>query len=341
MSNYPFDILGGRSSGYWGGNPHARVSSELIAEKVLGMNYQKVMAMGMPFALWREASTVQDDLTTCSCVKDTAKQPDIPCLSCYGTGTIPGYLKFGTRTYWAAAVDEGWGLSNITLDKQNRPFRFQLSAAATSGTATSPNIPISIIDQLGDWESKSDGFTRDGGAASTITVQASKDGGLSWFALSALTAQAPTTQIRFKVTITRTSVSVKSPMFEIVRVRFPTFFDIRGEYTEPVIRAIPTWLTEAEIRQTHGLKLEASGNKMWTLPLTLFDHTIAIESMGARIKDDVFVEERFGAETGYRYAVTEFSYSDTFAKFTRQEMTLRKLSGTPGEINGEAIYRVF
>jgi hypothetical protein len=334
-------IISGRAPGYWGRNIRCRINDELIADKVLSLNYDKIMAMGLPVAMWREASSIQTGLTACSCVKDTAKQPDIPCHTCYGTGFIPGYLKFGTRNYWAASIDAGWTLTNIVLDKNNRPFRFQLDPAATSGTAISPNLTISVAGKVGAWEAKADGFTRDGGVNSTITVEASKDNGVSWFALTALEAQAPTTQLRFRVTMTRTAITVKSPMFEIVRARFPIITDIRKELNEPVIRVIPTWLSEAEVRQTHGLKMEATGNKFWTLPLTFFDTSIGINTLAARIKDDVFVEERHGSDTGFRYGITGFSYSETFGKFTRQEFTLRKFAGEPGSLTGEFAYRVF
>jgi hypothetical protein len=342
MASSKFDIISGRAPGYWGGkNIRCRINSEFIADKVLSSNYDKIYGMGLPIAVWREASSLQDSLTVCSCFKDTSKQPDIPCQSCYGTGAIPGFFKFGTRNYWSASIDAGWTLSNIILDQTNRPFRFMLTNGSTSGTAISPNLSISVVGKLGSWESKSDGFTRDMGVNSTIVAEASKDNGSTWFALTDLETQGPTTQLRFRITMTRTAASVKSPMFEIVRARYATVFDIRNELLEPVIRILPTWLTEAEIRQTHGLKLEATNNKFWTLPLAFFDPGIDIQDSASKIADDVFIEQRSGGEVGYRYAITEFSYSETFSKFTRQEFSTRKYSGAPGEIVGEFAYRVF
>jgi len=337
-----FDIISGRAPGYWGGkNIRCRINSESIVDKVLSSNYDKIYAMGLPIAVWREASSLVDNLTVCSCFKDTSKQPDIPCQSCYGTGTIPGFFKFGTRNYWSASIDTGWTFTNIVLDQTNRPFRFMLANDSISGIAISPNISISTIGKLGAWESRYDGFTRDGGVNSAIIVEASKDNGLTWFALSGLELEGPTTQLRFKVTMSRTTTSTKSPMFEIVRVRYATIFDIRNELFEPVIRVLPTWLTEAEIRQAHGLKMEATNNKFWTLPLAFFDPSIEIQNNASRVSDDVFVEQRVGVEIGIRYAITEFSYSETFGKFTRQEFSTRKYSGKPGEIIGEYAYRVF
>jgi hypothetical protein len=330
--------------GYWGSDPHDRVDAEYVADKVLSGNLDKILAMGLPYALWRGASFMRDGLQTCSCFKDTSKQPDIPCLSCYGTGIVPGYFKFGTRNYWTASIDSGWTLSNIILDKVNRPFRFMLAPAALSGTAISPDLAISVTGKIATcpWEAKAEAFTRDGGANSTVVVEASKDSGLTWFSLSAIDAQSPTATLMFKVTMTRTSVDIKTPMFEIVRARFGTYTDISNRITtEPVIRVVPTWLNEAELREKYGGKMEARGNRFWTVPMAFFDSSLQLDEPRSRISDDAFVEVRYGGENGYRYALVDFSYSDTFDKFTRQEFTCRKVTGQPGHIQGEHWYRIW
>lgn len=340
MAHHP--LIDCHAPGYWGGDPKKRIESELIPDKVLSLNLDKILAMGLPYALWREASFMQDGLTVCSCFKDTSKQPDIPCQSCYGTGQIPGYLKLGTRNYWSASIDSGWTLASMVLDKTNRPFRFMMDPAATSATATSPNLTISVTGKLTAWEAKAEAFTRDGGVNSTVVVEASKDNGATWFALTAIEVQAPTTQLRFRVTMTRTAVGIKTPMFEIVRARFGTFTDISERITtEPVIRAIPTWLQESEYRERYGDKMEAQNNRFWTMPMAFFDPSLALDEPRSRIQDDAFVEVRYGGEIGFRYALVDFAYSDTFDKFTRQEFGTRKVTGAPGKLPGEHYYRVF
>lgn len=340
MSKSP--LIDCHAPGYWGGDPHTRIAAELVPDKVLALNYDKILAMGLPFALWREASFMQNGLSACSCFKDTSKQPDIPCQSCYGTGFIPGYLKLGTRNYWAASTDVGWTLTNLVLDKTNRPYRFMLDPAATSGTAISPNLSISVTGKLTPWEAKAEAFTRDGGANSTVLVEASVDNGVSWVSLAVLEFATPTTQLMFRVTMTRTAVGVKTPMFEIVRARFGTFTDISGRVKdEPVIRAIPTWLQESEYRERYGDKLEAQNNRFWTLPMAFFDPSLTLDEPRSRIQDDAFIEVRYGGEIGYRYALVDFAYSDTFDKFTRQEFGTRKVTGAPGKLPGEHYYRIF
>lgn len=338
---FPFDLIPGHAgTGYWGRDIRCRIDSELLVDKVTALNFQKLMAMGLPFAVWREASSVLDSPLKCSCYKDTSKQPDIPCAQCYGTGFIPGYLKFGTRNYWSEATAT-WTMTNIVLDKVNRPFRLMLADGATTGTAISANQVVSETGKLGDWEAKADAFTRDSGANSTITVEASKDNGATYFLLSDLENQSPLTQIRFRVTLTRTAASIKTPMFEMVRARFPIITDIRNEINEPIIRAIPSWDQETEIRQSFGNKIESAAKRFWTLPLTFFDRTLSRETFEARLADDAFTEVRYGGEIGFRFSLNEFDYSDTFSKFTRQEFSLRRIAGSPGKLPGEGYYRVF
>lgn len=336
-------FINGKAQGYWGSNIRCRIESEFVTDKVLGLHYEKIRAMGLPFAIWQEVSKVIPSPVQCSCFKDTSKQADIPCTQCYGTGNIPGYIKFGTRNYWVEATDPSWTLTNLVLDTNNRPNRIMLAPSATTGTAVSANITISVSGKLAAWEAKADAFTRDLGVASSAVVEASKDNGATWFALTALEAQAPTTQLRFRVTLTRDATTVKSPMFEIVRVRFATMLDtMRQELQEPVIRAIPTWNVEAEIRQNAGTSVQQQ-QTFWTLPLYFFDETIAqSDNITSRLQDDVFAEVRYGGEQGFRFPFINFKYSDTFGVFTRQEFELRKATGErDNKIVGEQYMRVF
>ena len=367
-------LIDGHAPGYWGRDIRARIKAEFVPEKVTSLNLDKISAMGLPFALWREADSFIDNLQRCSCFKDTARQPDIPCQTCYGTGFVPGYLKFGTQNYWMASIETGWQLSGIVLDNNNRPFRFMLDGTQTSGVALSPLIYIDISQKIGPWESKVEGFTRDGGVDSSITVEVSPDAGITWYPLSALESLFPSIEgsnlpiilsprlpiingpslpllftrgpqlgIRFRVTMKRGSIKTKTPMFEIVRTRFQTMRDVAtiNPLSEAVIRAIPTWLNEAEIKQVFGAKFESNGRRFWTMPLTFFDTSMSRETELARVGDDAIVEIRYGGETGFRYRLVDFSYSDTFGEFTRQEFALRKFAGQPGEIKGELAYKIF
>jgi hypothetical protein len=334
-------LISGLAPGYWGRDISCRIASEKLVDKVLSANLDKILAMGLPFAVWREASLTIDGLAQCSCFKDTSKQPDIPCMICYGTGKVPGYLKFGTQNYWKASTDAGWTLVNTELDKTNRPFRIHLTAAATSGTATSGDIAISVTSKTGDWEYAFNGFTRDGGAGSTISVEASKDSGASWFPLTSLNTELPTTTIRFRVTLSRNSVAVKSPMFEIVRVRFPTITDIKGELDEPVIRVIPTWDREQDMRTNHGTRIDTQGKRFWTMPLAFFDSSIPRDNNASKLMEDVMVEVRYGSNIGIRYAIVDMAYSDTFSSLTRMEFSIRRYSGEKDKLVGEYALRVF
>lgn len=352
-------IINGRAPGSWANSASCTYNSNLIADKVLMQNYTSIMTMGLPYALWREASSVLEDPLKCSCFKDTSKQPDIPCAQCYGTGYIPGYLKFGTQNFWVESTATGaggfgtsgfgqngfgssgpWTFIDVVLDKTNLPNRLMMAPTATTAVAISPNLSINNGSKVGPWEAKADAFTRDGGTNSSILVEFSKDGGTTWFALDQMETQNPSSQLRFKVTFNRTAITVKTPMFEIVRARFATIVDIRGELAEPVIRAIPTWDVETEVRQNIGNKIENSNKRIWTLPLNFFDETL-LDVISQRVQDDAFVEVRYGGNIGFRFSLNEFDYSDTFGRFTRMAFALRRVAGNPGKLPGEVYYRCF
>jgi hypothetical protein len=335
-------LINGRAPGYWGRQTiHDRINLEFTTDKVMAFNYDKVFAMGLPFALWQQCTDIISPplLQQCSCFKDTAKQPDVPCQSCYGIGTIPGYIKFGTQNYWLSSISSQWALTNLVLDTENRPFRLMLAPGQLSGTAISSVVPISVVGKLGVWEAKADAFVRDANN-STITVQFSTDQ-LNWWPLSQLEQQHPTLSLYFRVTLTRTAANIKSPMFEMLRARFPLSLDIRGELNEPVIRCIPTWDRDTENRTNYGTRLELLGKRMWTIPLTFFNKTLARDTLSARLVDNLFVEIRYGGNIGTRLAIIELAYSDTFGTFTRQEFGFRQPSGSTGQIVGEFYYRVF
>lgn len=337
--------LGKSAVGYWGRNPRKLFDGYDSADRVIALHIDKLRLMGLPYAVWREAASVITNPTKCSCYKDTSKQPDINCLSCYGSGNLPGYIKFGTSNWWQASVSPGWVLTNLELDTTNRPYRLQLVPGQLTGTAVTGDIAISMTTKLGLWESAYAGFTRDADIASTILVEFSVDSGATWFTLSNpnLEARGTFTTIRFRVTMIRSAVTIKSPMFEIVRIRFSTIGDVMGgvPISEPVIRMLPSWDTQQEIRQNFGTRVDTQGRRMWTIPLNFFDTSVLPNTTQARLFDDVILECRFGAEVGFRYAVNQFRYSDQFGIFTRQEFEVRRYAGTPGRIDGEFAYRIF
>ena len=345
--------------GYWGGDPHGRLLADQTPEKVLALNYDKIRTLGLPLSLWMEVPDIGvNGVTLCSCVSTTAKQADIPCLSCYGVGRIPGFQKFGTRQYWVSSTDSWATLTNVELKTDFSPYFLALTDAATSGTAVSNPITINTTGKLGNWESNAYAFCRDGntsidggsvGTNSTIAVEWSTDS-TTWRAMSTLPTLNPinpsTTSIRFKVTFTRTATTIKSPRFGIARIRFPYVTDIRTrngvpEVDEPIIRAIETWDQEQFVKEPRALRREANAAKFWTLPLSFFDTSLTRDSMDSKIRETAFVEQRYGSNIGLRYPINSFYYSDRFGIFTRQEFDLRRAQGNIGTNQGEFYTQVW
>lgn len=333
-------LLGNKAVGFWGRNPKTTFDAEQIPDKVLAQNLDMVRTMGLPYSIWRSAGSQITNPARCSCWKATAKQADIPCLSCYGTGYLPGYLKFGTRNYWYSSIDS-WTLTNMVLDKTNRPYRLMLDPAALSGSAESPDIAVALTGKLGSWEARTEGFSRDNNVDGFIFTDISVDSGVTWVDISLINTLTFAGVIRFRIRMVRSYLSVKSPMFEMVRVRFPTMLDPWGTMTEPVVRLIPTWDVESHMRMNYGERVDTSGKRFWTVPLNFFDGALQAEVFASRLGDDAFAECRYGGEIGFRYDMIQFKYSDTFSKFTRQEMELRRVAGDPSTQDGEGYMRIF
>jgi hypothetical protein len=346
----------GGAVGYWGNNIHGRILAEQVPEKVSALLIDKITAMGLPLALWMEVPDIGvGGVTVCSCVGATSKQPDRPCMLCYGVGRIPGFKKFGTTQYWKSSTDT-WTLSNMEVNRDFAPYHLGLTAAATTGSATIGPFAISTVGKLGSWEFNVYAACRDSNTAadggwtgtnSLVYVEWSTNGS-TWRAMSTLASQNPATgNMYFRVTMTRTAVTVKSPLFGIVRIRFPRITDIRmlngaPEVDEPIIRGIETWDNEVMVKEPRSMRTESNNQKFWTLPLSIFDTSLTRDAEESRIQDTAFVEQRYGANMGVRFPILDFSYSDKFGIFTRQEFNLRRAQGEPGNtILGEQYGRVF
>jgi len=338
--------------GYWGGNPRSRILADGTAQKVIALNFDKIQAMGIPYALWESVRSMEGSYTTCSCYKDTSKQSDLNCLSCYGQTLIPGYMRFGYNYAWMPSIDPGWVFTNLGLDTTHTPNRIQINAGQTTGTAVSAQIPVDTTSILGNFQVKVDAYARDTTpGANTIVVEFSSTAHLAtpvWQSISVLPtlASLPFPYLQFRVTLTRNAVATKSPLFEIVRVRWQVVPDITpvglGGLSEGVVRVLSTWDDEMTNRTNRGDNTDANGQVFWTLPLNVFDAT-RTNIKDQKVVDDCFVEQRgYGPEQGVRFALTNFNYSNNFGIFTRQQFNMRRIQGDgSGQLTGEYYYRVF
>jgi hypothetical protein len=340
-------VPGYRSAvGYWGGNIRQRIAADQTPQKVLAWTQDKILAMGMPVALYEEVGPINGTIVQCSCFKDTSKQSDIRCRSCYGIKRVPGYQRFGMKYVWAASITPGWAYANCQLSQVNQPNTIELVDGQTDGTAISTQFAVDQSAIKGNFQYDFAGFARQTG--NTITLEFSStalSGTPVWQPISNLTAlsQLPFPYLQFRVTFHRGAITDKSPKFEIVRVRWPTFVDkvplTQGGLNEPVIRILETWEQETPMRTDQGRRLDEPGQTFFTTPMTFFDSTRVGAS--AAIVDNSFIEKLYSLEANSRYHIYNFKYSEQFGIFTRQQFEIRKTQGVAGGVAGEIYAQVF
>lgn len=335
----------GLAVGYWGRNGSQHIQALQTAQRVLVLNRDKIQAMGLPFNVWTRLTTASEPRSVqCSCFRETTQQSDSPCLSCYGMRWQPGFLRFGYRTTFYSSIHTDLTLTGVVKDTVNTPNRLVLAPGVLTGTIVTP--PFAIPDtNLGTWTAKLDAFARD--QANTILGEFSLDGGLTWTALVALgtVGNNPTLggTIQFRITMTRPAATTKSPMFEVIRARYPVISPMRKEDMAPgEILLLKTWDIEKFVRDPQGKSAQSQGEKYWTLPLNLFDPRIAQETKDSLLGPDHFLEDARGVQAGTRFVSTQHAYSRTFKIFTRQEFNMRQLVGEQGnQLLGEALAKVW
>lgn len=328
--------------GYWGRDMATHVAALQTGERVLALNRDKVFGMGLPFRAWLRVQAPMDRSVQCSCWNETAQQSDVPCLSCYGHRLQPGFVRFGYQTIFYSSIHNDLQLTNLQLNKVVTPFRLELTPGATTGSLVTPIYTILDIN-YGSWEVHLDAFNRDQ-TSSTITLEFTTNG-VDWVEGTPVVPALNST-IQFRVTLARASTAIKSPLFEILRARFPVIPSPRERQPLPAgpgdILLLKTWDVERFKREQSGAQTETEGERYWTVPLNFFDERIDRESKDAVLGQDHFIEEKTGPEAGVRYVATKHAFSRNYKLFTRQDFNLRRVIGdTNNKQSGEAIMRVW
>ena len=274
-----------------------------------------------------QTSLTNDVFPICSCYKQTSKQSDNKCRSCYGTGIIPGYTKFGYIEYSISSIDPSLVLSDVSLFTDFTPFRLQIAPTKLTGTITSPVITIGstgVAASVNPFQFKAETYLRQPSGTS-VSVEVKKNTG-AYASISTLPSMSVVAgdTLQFRVTLTRTSTSDKSPFFEILRVRYPRL-------DEPFIRVLKGRPTRTRSRDPYGVTDSDGNTRWWTVPLRHFDSQVSQDPDVVTPPEDniiqqkAFIEFREGVHTGLRFDLVNFEYSDPKGIFISQVFSSRHL----------------
>ena len=306
--------LGGSAVGYWGRSIYKRIQSEQEYAKQRALLQDQITGAGIRADLWQGVSSG----TTCSCYKESNRQADRKCRSCHGVigGYIPGYLKFGYNTLWMSANDTDVTLTDVAITSEFRSAKAGLVEGALSGTVESSDKAFSRTAIGSVWETNAATFIRIQ-ADSSVVVEYSLDSGSTWVDIDQLSVVNPSSgNIRFKVTLTRTSTDILTPFFEIVRARYATLdlSEDRGDGTYtygPWIRVLNAKPFKGYEKSEHGDSPTITSMVLWTSGLSMFDSSIEVNSAEELLNGpNVIFEILDGALQGNRLLMLNWQHSD-------------------------------
>jgi hypothetical protein len=242
---------------------------------------------------------------------------------------VPGFLKWGYETYWMSATDPGITLTNVEVTNRFKSSKIQLVDTAVSGIIESSDLVFSRSAKGSVWEYDVQSFIRESGS---IIVEYSLDSGSSWSPIENIVSVNPISgTIRFRATLNRSSVTDRSPLFEIVRARYSridmgTLINpiTNAPTTGPWILVMPSQPERQYMKSEHGDYPQGTAN-FWTSGLSMFDPLVTPNTREEiLIGPAVLVQFMDGVLAGERYATTSWKHTDPFAyKVVTQDFNIR------------------
>jgi hypothetical protein len=301
----------GRSAvGSWANDPLRRVLAEQEQGRQRALLEDQIRMGGIRVSYW---NGVDVSTTRCACYKASSQASDRKCASCHGTSYVPGFLKFGYDTVWMSATDTDVVLTNTEISTEFKSAKITLSETATTGTVESGDKPFSRSAVGSVWEYDSQSFIRED-SYSSCTIEYSLNAGSTWSVIANIVTENPVTgSIRFRATLTRDSVDILSPFFEIVRARYSTINLSDDGRRGPWILLMRPSPKLNKVKSEWGDKPTSDVMPVWTAGLSMFDSSLTVGSQEELIKGPgAMFEILDGALVGYRYVMTNWQYSDPF-----------------------------
>ena len=304
--------LGSGATGYWGRSVYITMAQEQQYAKERALLFDKLIAGGLRTELWIGV----DSGEKCACYNESHKASDRKCSTCHGVGLAPGYTKFGYSTVWMSATDADITLTGLEITNTFKSSKVQLTSGTLSGTIESGDKAFSRTAVGSVWEYDVSSFIRIT-TTSSVTMEYSIDSGSTWVDIANLVTNNPSSGvIRFKATLTRTTSSILTPLFEIIRARYSTI-DLEeavgdGKYIYgPWITVMNSKPRQNFLKSEHG-DLPTYTMNFWTMGLASFDHSLTVNttdellegpSVAFRFLDGVLANDR-------KYVMTDWLLSD-------------------------------
>jgi hypothetical protein len=345
----PFKVAGAPSAvGYWGRDPHCRLTQEETAQKERALLQDQLRTNGHPVTLWQPIQSSGDLITPgivpCTCRKDTTQNSDTKCLSCYGMQFVPGFLKFMHETiFFSSAEAASFLIVGGNVDITKKPNRIQIAPGQTNATIiTTDKAYVNPTNE--DWEIELEVFRRSPGDTNP-QLDFSTDGGVTYHNIPLITAPSPPEMatsgfrgtigpspskpigsgvIRFRIILFRASAtSPEAPTFEILRARHPqpnNFNPIllqRKDMSVGQILILKTWDVELVSRLVvAGRTVDYQGDRSWTAPLDFYDLSLTMDTPPCALDDrgagiHPFFEYASGVRLARRFAIEQVSLDAT------------------------------
>lgn len=201
---------------YWGSRERESVNAWNLIDSIKSQSLTGLKIGGEKANLW----IPRDNGLVCSCKRPETDAFEKMCISCYGTGKIGGYRKYGYKYIYISSIDTDLILNDLVLFEDFRPFRLRIADNKLTGYLETSDLYVDNSEgREYSWEAKI--YVKDVGGSYRIDY--SIDGGVTWKELTQdnlMREPFLVGLIRFRIVLSRESLDIRSPYFEIFRFRW-------------------------------------------------------------------------------------------------------------------------
>jgi hypothetical protein len=216
-----------------GGDYYRELAERFLIPQIKQRNKQALNVVPEFFRFYQRAYTGR----RCSCFSLTETAPSPACLVCFGTGNTAGFQLYGhvTEVFDATAESAGVGIV-LDFDVITRPLRFRLVKNALRGHL---DFTLNVRGGLNVCTLASVAATASRGARVRTAVKLFSEPNFTALSVDAVTARLQQAQtqggLHLRVYMERDSISVPSPTFSHMRIRYKTLDDDRLSGDVPLI----------------------------------------------------------------------------------------------------------